>query len=150
MAICIRGEAVMAAGRGERLSPAPRLPEVHAVLANPGVPSATGGVYRAYDAAPRPGLDAPVAPDSFESLEALADWLQTTRNDLAEPAIRLEPMIGKALAAMSGAEDVRLARVTGSGATVFGLFGDAAAAREAAESLSQTYPGWWVRACRLG
>ena len=140
----------MAAGRGERLSPAPRLPEVHAVLANPGVPSATGAVYRAYDTAPRAGLDGPTAPDSFESVEALADWLQTTRNDLAEPAIRLEPMIGKALAAMSGAEDVRLARVTGSGATVFGLFGDAAAAREAAESLSQTYPGWWVRACGLG
>ena len=149
MAICIRGEAVMAAGRGERLSPAPRLPEVHAVLANPGVPSATGGVYRAYDAAPRPGLDAPVAPDSFESLEALADWLQTTRNDLAEPAIRLEPMIGEALATMRGAENVRLARVTGSGATVFGLFGDAAAARGAAESLSTAHPDWWVRACLL-
>ena len=94
-------------------------------------------------------MDAPVAPDSFESLEALADWLQTTRNDLAEPAIRLEPMIGEALATMRGAENVRLARVTGSGATVFGLFGDAAAARGAAESLSTAHPDWWVRACLL-
>lgn len=150
MAMCLKGRAVMAAGRGERLSPAPCMPEVHAVLANPGAPSATGAVYRAYDAAPRAGLDAPVAPGSFDSVEALANWLQTTRNDLAEPAMRLTPQIGAALAAMSGAENVRLARVTGSGATVFGLFGDAATACRAADSLSCANPDWWVRACRLG
>jgi 4-diphosphocytidyl-2-C-methyl-D-erythritol kinase len=149
MAMCLKGRAVMAGGKGERLSPAPCLPQVHAVLANPGVPSATGPVYRAYDAAPRAELDAPVTPGSFDSVEALAAWLRTTRNDLAEPAISLQPMIGEALAAMSGAEDVRLARVTGSGATVFGLFGAAAAACHATESLKRANPGWWVRACRL-
>ena len=47
MAMCLNGRAVIAEGIGERLSPAPRLPEIHAVLANPGVPSATGPVYRA-------------------------------------------------------------------------------------------------------
>ena len=149
MAMCIRGRAVMAAGRGERLAPAPRLPQVHAVLANPGVPSATGPVYRAYDAAPRADVDAPVAPDSFDRVDALADWLRATRNDLAEPAIKLEPMIGEVLAAMGRTANVHLARVTGSGATVFGLFGDAAAARGAAESLGRAHPGWWIRACRL-
>ena len=149
MAMCLMGRAVIAEGRGERLSPAPRLPDVHAVLVNPGVPSATGAVYLAYDTAPRDGVDAPDAPDSFDSMDALADWLRTTRNDLAEPAIRLAPGIGDALTAMSGTANVRLARVTGSGATVFGLFADADAAREAAGSLNRANPGWWVRGCRL-
>lgn len=149
MAMCVRGRAVMAAGRGERLSPAPRLPQVYAVLANPGAPSATGPVYRAYDAAPRAEVDAPVAPGGFDNVQALADWLGTTRNDLAEPAIRLEPKIGEALGAMLRNDRALLARVTGSGATVFGLFGDAPAARDAAAGLSRAHPAWWMRACRL-
>src|SRR5690606_33768470 len=54
MPMCLNGRPAVAEGRGERLSPAPVLPELHAVLLNPGAPSPTGAVYRAYDAAPRP------------------------------------------------------------------------------------------------
>lgn len=151
MAMCVHGRAVMAGGRGERLSPAPRLPEIHAVLANPGEASATGPVYRAYDLAPRSDhVDTPDAPKGFDDVAALATWLDAARNDLAEPAIRLTPVIGEALEAMTEAGGVRLARVTGSGATVFGLFDTAEAARKAAAALGDAHPGWWVRACRLG
>lgn len=149
MAMCLNGRAVMAEGRGERLSPAPRLPEIHAVLANPRVPSPTGAVYRAYDAAPRPILDAPSAPEGFPDVAALADWLATTRNDLSAPAIDLAPLIGEALEAMAAAPGVLLARVTGSGATVFGLFEGEEAARAAADSLAGAHPDWWTRPGRL-
>ena len=53
-AACLRARALMAEGRGEILSPAPALPELNAVLVNPGAPSPTGAVYRAYDAAVHP------------------------------------------------------------------------------------------------
>ncbi|MEH6664133.1 MAG: 4-(cytidine 5'-diphospho)-2-C-methyl-D-erythritol kinase [Brevundimonas sp.] len=149
MAMCLGARRVIARRRGEVLSPAPALPDIHAVLLNPGVPSPTGAVYRAYDAAPRPLADAPDMPAAFASVEALADWLRGARNDLQAPAIRLTPSIGTALEAAAAAPGALLARVTGSGATVFALFGTADAARAAAETLSEAHPGWWTAACRL-
>lgn len=149
-AMCLKARAALATGRGERLAAAPDLPDLHAVLANPGVPSLTGAVYRAYDADPRPGADMPVPPARFDGVAGVAAWLKTrTRNDLEAPAIALTPVIAEALAAMASAPGARLARVTGSGATVFGLFDDAAAAGQAAQALARAHPGWWVRACRL-
>ncbi|MNE76562.1 4-diphosphocytidyl-2-C-methyl-D-erythritol kinase [compost metagenome] len=78
----------------------------------------------------------------------MIDWLRGPRNDLEAPALRVTPGIAEALAAMNAAPGCRLTRMSGSGATVFGLFEDAAAARVAAAALART--GWWVRACVLG
>nr|WP_262423024.1 hypothetical protein [Brevundimonas denitrificans] len=131
------------------LSPAPSLPDIHAVLLNPGVPSPTGAVYRAFDEAARPAADAPDMPAGFASASELADWLKTTRNDLEAPAIGLAPLIGTALEAAGSARGALAARVTGSGASVFALFETAEGARSAADVLSQAHPGWWVAPCRL-
>ncbi|MFN3814857.1 4-(cytidine 5'-diphospho)-2-C-methyl-D-erythritol kinase [Brevundimonas sp.] len=150
MAMCLAARPVIARGRGEVLGLAPSLPELHAVLLNPGVPSPTGAVYRAYDAAPRRAADAPDMPAAFASAADLANWLESTRNDLEGPAIRLTPLIGKALDAAASAPGALMARVTGSGATVFALFETAGAARQAADALSQAHPGWWSASCRLG
>jgi 4-diphosphocytidyl-2-C-methyl-D-erythritol kinase len=149
MAMCLAGRPVIARGRGEVLSPAPTLPDIHAVLLNPGVPSPTGAVYRAYDAAPRPTADEPDMPAGFASAAELAGWLRSTRNDLEAPAIRLTPLIGTALQAAACAPGALMARVTGSGATVFALFETAEAAEAAADILSKANPGWWAVACRL-
>ena len=124
----------------------PRLPSLYAVLLNPGLPSPTGAVYRAYDDAPAGGADCPEAPADWSSA-AVIDWLAGQRNDLEAPALRVTPGIGEALAAMNAAPGCRLTRMSGSGATVFGLFDDAAAAKGAAVALQR--PGWWVRACVL-
>ncbi|MGH7019838.1 MAG: 4-(cytidine 5'-diphospho)-2-C-methyl-D-erythritol kinase, partial [Brevundimonas sp.] len=62
--------------------------------------------------------------------------------------LRVTPGIAEALAAMRAAPGCRLMRMSGSGATVFGLFDDAAAAKAAAVALQR--PGWWVRSCLLG
>ncbi|MFN4297971.1 MAG: 4-(cytidine 5'-diphospho)-2-C-methyl-D-erythritol kinase [Brevundimonas sp.] len=149
MAMCLAARAVIARGRGEVLGPAPSLPQLHAVLLNPGVPSSTAAVYRAYDEAPREAANAPDAPSGFGSVAELADWLTSTRNDLQAPAVRLTPLIGKALEAAASAPGALTARVTGSGATVFALFGTAEAARRAADALSQAHPDWWAMSCRL-
>jgi len=149
--MCLRAAPCIAEGRGERLSEAPELPELHAVLVNPGAPSPTGAVYRAYDEAGAPGgADRPVLPPAFESVEALAEALADCRNDLEAPAVRLTPVIGEVLDVLRAAPETLLARMSGSGATCFSLCVGATAAAELADRLRSERRGWWVRACRLG
>lgn len=145
--MCLRARPAWASGAGEMLEDEPRLPPLHAVLLNPGLPSPTGGVYHAYDAAPDGAADRPAPPADW-SVSGVVDWLSAQRNDLQAPALGLTPGIGEALQAMQGAPGCRLARMSGSGATVFGLFDDRAAAIEAVFALDR--PGWWTRPAVLG
>lgn len=144
--MCLRARPAWATGRGDDLRDEPRLPTLHAVLLNPGVASPTGAVYRAYDDAPAGGADCPEPPADW-SPAAVIDWLAAQRNDLEAPALRVTPGIAEALTAMRAAPGCRLTRMSGSGATVFGLFEDAASASHAVGSLQRS--GWWVRACVL-
>ena len=131
----------------EVLEDEPRLPTLHGVLLNPGLPSPTGAVYRAYDAAPAGDADRPQSPADW-NVASVIDWLATQRNDLEAPALAVTPGIEEALAAMRAAPGCRLTRMSGSGATVFGLFDGRAAAIEAAFVLDR--PGWWARPVVLG
>jgi 4-diphosphocytidyl-2-C-methyl-D-erythritol kinase len=150
-AACLFGRPVIAEGRGERLSAAPALPTLHAVLVNPGVSSPTAAVYRAFDqtgGATAP--DRPPLPAAFETAEALAAVLAGLRNDLEAPAVALNPAIGETLGALAAAPETLLARVSGSGATCFALCADEGEARSLVERLASAHPDWWVRRCRLG
>lgn len=150
-AACFRAQALMAEGRGERLSPAPGLPEMNAVLVNPGAPSPTGAVYRAYDAGVHPeGAARPRMPDHLESAEEAAAWLAVaTRNDLEAPAVLLEPRIGEVLDALREEPESLLVRMSGSGATCFALCASDIEAEGLAERIKTMRPDWWVRRCRL-
>jgi 4-diphosphocytidyl-2-C-methyl-D-erythritol kinase len=147
--MCLFARPVWAEGRGDRMTPEPALPPLAAVLVNPGAPSPTGAVYRGYDAGPAATADRPAPPPSWD-VGTVIDWLADQRNDLQAPAVALCPVIGLALDAVTAAPGVRLARMSGSGATVFGLCEDAAAARAAAATLSAARPDWWVRPTVLG
>lgn len=147
--MCLFARTAWAEGRGEALTFEPNLPSLPAVLINPGVPSPTGAVYRAYDAGPGATPDRPAAPANW-SVETVIDWLAHQRNDLQAPAIGLEPVIGQTLDAVTAAPDVALARMSGSGATVFGLCRDSRTAQATAQALAAAHPDWWVRACLLG
>lgn len=142
--ICLGGRAAFVGGIGEELSAAPALPEAALLLVNPGSALATPAVFRAREGAFS-------APARFESAIAdaasLAAVLAERRNDLTPPAQALCPAIGTVLAALAAAPGCRLARMSGSGATCFGLFDDAAAAARAAPALAR--PGWWVTPARL-
>jgi 4-diphosphocytidyl-2-C-methyl-D-erythritol kinase len=81
--------------------------------------------------------------------DSLFECLVRTRNDLETPALTLAPAIGEALALLRQAPACRLARMSGSGATVFGLFEDCAASAAAAKLIRRTRPGWWVKATSL-
>ncbi len=148
---CLWARPVIAEGRGERLSPAPGLPVVDAVLVNPGVAVSTPAVYRALDEAGGFGdITRPPLPEAFEDVQELASWLATQRNDLEAPAIAVAPEIGAVLETLRGEPESLLARVSGSGGTCFALCADDIAAETLAERIEAMAPAWWVRRCRLG
>jgi 4-diphosphocytidyl-2-C-methyl-D-erythritol kinase len=147
-AACFRTAPVIAEGRGERLTSAPMWPGLPCVLVNPGVPSPTGAVYRAYDEGGRfSEVSVPPLP-STPDVGAIAAALAALRNDLEPPAVRMQPVIGATLEILRGEPETLLARMSGSGATCFALCADPAAAAALAARLAR--PGWWVRACTLG
>ncbi|CAN7175935.1 4-(cytidine 5'-diphospho)-2-C-methyl-D-erythritol kinase [Phenylobacterium sp. LjRoot225] len=150
-AACLWGRPVVAEGRGERLSRAPSLPVLDAVLVNPGVPVSTPAVYRALDASGRFGEVArPSMPEAFETAAELAGWLSSQRNDLERPAVATAPEVGAVLETLAGERETLLARVSGSGGTCFALCGGDIEAEGLAERLEAMAPHWWVRRCRLG
>jgi len=147
---CLLAAPVLGTGRGDDLAPAPETPPLPAVLVNPGRPSPTGAVYRAYDARPARTADAPLLAARFGEPVEVADRLSRTRNDLEAPACALEPGIAEVLAALRARPEVLLARMSGSGATCFALCATAEDAAAAAAALEAAHPDWWVRPCSLG
>ncbi|HXA40033.1 MAG TPA: 4-(cytidine 5'-diphospho)-2-C-methyl-D-erythritol kinase [Phenylobacterium sp.] len=150
-AACLWGAPAIAQGRGERLSAAPGLPALDAVLVNPRVPVSTAEVYRRYDASGRFGdVTPPAAPDAFEDATELAAWLAGLRNDLEAPAIATAPAVGAVLETLANEPEALLARVSGSGGTCFALCASDIEAESLAERLEAMSPSWWVQRCRLG
>jgi 4-diphosphocytidyl-2-C-methyl-D-erythritol kinase len=150
-AACLWGAPALAQGRGERLSPAPGLPPLDAVLVNPRTPVSTPEVYRRFDADGRFGeVTAPAAPEAFEDATELAAWLAVQRNDLEAAAIAVSPPVGAVLETLAGEPEALLARVSGSGGTCFALCASDIEAESLAERIEAIAPDWWVRRCRLG
>lgn len=144
--VCLSGRPGIVRGIGERIAPAPALPEAPMVLVNPGVPLPTAGVFAAR-AGPFSG---PAALEGgFADAAGLAEALGETRNDLFPPARRLCPEIDAVLDAIRSAPSCLIARLSGSGPTCFGLFPSETAASEAAGRIAAARPGWWVCATRL-
>jgi 4-diphosphocytidyl-2-C-methyl-D-erythritol kinase len=134
-------------GIGDILSDPLDLPRLFAVLVNPGVAVATADVFAAL-AAPPAGQSAPAAEPLGPA--ALLAEIAGGRNDLEAPAIELEPAIAVVLAVLRKLPGCRLARMSGSGPTCFGLFDSSRTASAAARTLRVGYPAWWVRATVLG
>lgn len=142
--MCLAAEPLVARGIGEALTPVAGLPQLHMVLANPGVAVATPAVFGALtrrDGAALPAL--PARPD----FAGLAGWLSATRNDLEAAAAALAPDIASCLAALRGS-GAALARMSGSGATCFGLFGSRQDAARAAAAIAAARPSWYIAATR--
>ena len=65
------------------------------------------------------------------------------RNDLEASATALCPEIGPLLETLAAQSGVRLARMSGSGATCFALFDGEAACRDAATTIAALFPTYW-------
>lgn len=140
--VCLACRPARMRGVGEALEPV-ALPPAWLVLANPGAPVATAAVFAGLQSRDNPPMD---APGPLADAPALAAWLSRQRNDLEAPARRLAPAIAETLAALGSRPGCLLARMSGSGATCFGLFAAEAPARAAAAALAAARPSWWVAA----
>lgn len=128
---CLLGRTAIGRGRGERLEPVPGLPGTPVLLVNPGVAVSTAEVFRRWDGVDR----GPLGPQPLAG-----------RNDLEAPAREIAPVIGEVLALLAAQPGVRLARMSGSGATCFALFDTTEACSAAASAMRR---GWWVQPTRL-
>ncbi len=135
--VCLTAKPMRMQGIGDLLSPAPPLPPLWIVLSNPGVSLPTPLVFRALASKSNPAM----RPQSGASV---LGWLADQRNDLQEPAIGLAPEIGTCLDAISAQKGAVLSRMSGSGATCFGLFESADDAAAAAAAIQGRHPGWWT------
>jgi len=153
--VCLLSRACDMTGVGEQLLPL-KLPDMPCVMVNPRVPVATKDVFQALGL--RNGellvgasdvIEAPAWPEEGASITDWIDVLAAVPNDLEAPAMRIEPVIGNVLEALGASQGVKLARMSGSGATCFAIFGEVADARAAAEAIRRDHPGWWVHAGTL-
>ena len=144
--VCITCRPQWMEGRGEILTELPPLPDLAMVLVNPGIGVPTGKVFAALKQ--RRGVGLPLPP-KFSGAADLIAYLKDTSNDLEAPARVIAPVIGEVLDFIAG-EGALLARMSGSGATCFGLFVSDDAAARAANAIKGAYPGWWVMPTMLG
>lgn len=146
VSVCLSPRPAFMWGIGERIARLDALPPFWLLLANPGAALATKAVFDEL-AAPRfTGVQEVPPRPAFASLDALLAWLGTEGNDLEIPAKALLPEVGDVLAALAATQGCRLARMSGSGATCFGLYADEVAARDAALALGAAHAGWWLEA----
>jgi len=146
MPVCLTATPSRMAGIGDLVSPVHDLPDLWAVLVNPGVEVATPDVFRALSK--RDNAPMPTTLPQWATTQDLITWLATQRNDLEPPARALAPAIDEVLRALAAQPGCGLARMSGSGATCFGLFTSAASAHSAADALDRGT--WWVRATQIG
>ncbi len=144
--VCLESRPAFVGGIGEELEPAPSLPPVWAALVNPGKALATKDVFAAHGGGfTRPGR----FTASFKDAGALADLLRPLGNDLTAAAGALAPGIGEVLEGIEASTGCLLARMSGSGATCFGLYGDEAGATAAAGAIRSAHPDWRIDVARL-
>lgn len=150
--VCLSSQACDMTGVGESLMPL-NLPKLPTVMVNPCVPVATRDVFTALGL--RNGellvgatavIESPAWPDGGATVADWVDALAIVPNDLEAPAIRIQPLIGDVLSALGGSDGVLLSRMSGSGATCFAIYGEAASTQRAAEKIRRDHPGWWVHA----
>lgn len=139
--VCLQGKTCRMRGVGERLDVLADVPRMPAVLVNPRAQLSTKEVFGKLHFVPGrrllPGLD-------------MGADLGAHRNELTMPALVLAPVIGKVLATLRAASQVRFARMSGSGATCFGIFETAGAAEAAAKQIAAAHEDWWVVKTTIG
>jgi 4-diphosphocytidyl-2-C-methyl-D-erythritol kinase len=147
--MCFDGAPAFVWGIGEQSVPLAALPQMHAVLANPRLPLATSRVFDALRAPPVRTSSRPAPPTALSDIDAVAAYMATHGNVLEAAAMGLLPAIGELKSALAALPGCRVAAMSGSGATCFGLFAHAAEARAGAGLLAAQLPSYWVAATVL-
>lgn len=142
--VCLRARPTRMRGIGDQLDDVEGLPPIHMVLVNPKVEVPTPQVFAALSSKTNRAM--PVDLPDWDDAVALAAWLKTQRNDLEMPARSIAPAIGVVLSRIAATDGCLLARMSGSGATCFGLYASRTEADWAARDIREVFPDWWVAA----
>jgi 4-diphosphocytidyl-2-C-methyl-D-erythritol kinase len=140
--VCLANLPSFMAGRGEIVTPVASMPRLALLLVNPGALVPTRDVFAALDA--RSGTEMKFPPGGFRDCADLLRFLDATHNDLEAPAREIAPVIGAVLDSLAGLPGALFARMSGSGATCFGLFPDDDSCARASQLLKVKNPGWWI------
>ena len=142
--VCLSTRPAFMAGKGEEIMHLNGFPQLYAVLVNPGKAVSTASIFAILEN--KENLVFPSMPTSFSSIDDLVSWLGETRNDLFAPAVKLAPQIEAITCFLKDNSHCLFARMSGSGATVFGLFETLEQAEQNALAVSQKWPDYWVTA----
>lgn len=144
---CLLSEPGYLEGIGHEFAAAPALPPFWMVLVNPNIPLPTQDVFKARKGSFSPAARLEKAPEDVVELVAM---LKTRRNDLQPPAIELCEAIENVLEMIAAQPGCGLARMSGSGATCFGIFEDEKTAARAAQHIRHQIREYWVAATVIG
>lgn len=151
--VCIASQTAWMSGVGELLQPCRLDAAVGCLLVNPRQPLLTKDVFGHYSRH-LTGRAAPPAtrerPGSIGSVMELVDRMRSMHNALEPSAIHLLPVIGDMLACLRDSPGCRIARMSGSGATCFGLYDTYEDAAVAAQAIRGKSPHWWLAAVTIG
>jgi 4-diphosphocytidyl-2-C-methyl-D-erythritol kinase len=142
--VCLQSRTALVGGIGEELTPLSPLPAMGLVMTNPGHALETARVFAALnEVGAEFGARVPAPRGPFADGAAFLRELRSTGNDLARPACSLAPVVKEVLAGLAALPGCRRARMSGSGASCFGLFDDVASAQAARAVFARLHPGWW-------
>ena len=144
--VCLRSETAHMTGIGEDVTLMPDMGQLHALLVNPRVAVSTGAIFKAFDASP----DIRETPRPMRANGDLLSRALDGRNDLEPIAMAQAPVIGDVLRMLASQNGCQLARMSGSGATCFGVFESSRALRKAEAAIRAQAPEWWCVATLLG
>ncbi len=144
---CIKGGTALAEGIGEKMTTIDKVPKMHIVVAKPPIMVSTKEVFENL------AIHELKHPDTQALLEAFAQddldkAVANIGNVLETVTVKKYPIIEELKSAMKtfGAAG---AFMSGSGPTVFGIFKEEKAAKEAELKLKEQYPAVFVQMCGL-
>jgi len=140
--VCLAQDSCRMQGIGDQITPMPNIPQMAAVLMRPNVAVSTPMIFKAITQKTNAGIA------DFDGTD-IVGYLKEQRNDLQAPACDFAPEIAMCLDALEK-QGALLSRMSGSGATCFGVFDRHDVAQQAADMLAKANPECWITACRLG
>tara|TARA_R110002020_G_scaffold195388_3_gene396385 strand:- start:257 stop:1102 length:846 start_codon:yes stop_codon:yes gene_type:complete len=143
--VCRQSRTALMRGVGEDVTPVLGLGQIPAILVNPLVAISTGAIFKAFDSIEREN-----EPERNASQGSLLERALAGQNDLQAVAIKKAPIIDQVLSQIEMQDGCQLARMSGSGASCFGLFETMEASQVAANAIRTSNSQWWVKACQLG
>ena len=145
--MCMASKPARICGIGDQINLLDDAPQLAILLVNPRVSVPTPSVFAALKKRSNPAMTE--MPSDMSNTSAFVGWLAEQRNDLEPAAISQAPIIATVLEQVRQTTGCLLARMSGSGATCFGLYPSLTAAKLAAQQVVEAHSDWWVKPTTL-